>query len=113
VSPAVRIAGPVDVLVPDEVGTHATAVVREGVSNAVRHGRAGAITLTVEAVDATLVVDVTDDGVGIDPGAARSGLRNLEERARECGGELTVVPVRPHGTRLTWRVPLDGAQPTG
>ena len=105
-SPAVRISGPVDTLVPVEIGAHAAAVVREGISNAVRHGHAGAITLTVEAVDATLVVDVTDDGVGIDPTAARSGLRNLDDRARACGGELTVVPVHPHGTRLTWRVPL-------
>jgi signal transduction histidine kinase len=73
----------------------------------VRHGHPGAITLTVEAVDTTLVVDVTDDGVGIDPAAARSGLRNLAERATACGGEFTVTPVQPHGTRLTWRVPLN------
>jgi signal transduction histidine kinase len=114
VSPAVRISGPVDVLVPTGVGTHATAVVREAVSNAVRHGHAGSITLTVEAMDEVLVVDVTDDGVGIDPAAARSGLRNLEERAQACGGELTLSPVQPHGTRLTWRVPLDvpAIQPT-
>jgi signal transduction histidine kinase len=107
VFPAVRISGPVDTLVPVEVGAHATAVVREGISNAVRHGHPGAITLTVEAVDTTLVVDVTDDGVGIDPAAARSGLRNLAERATACGGEFTVTPVQPHGTRLTWRVPLN------
>jgi signal transduction histidine kinase len=113
VSPAVRISGPVDVLVPSEIGVHAVAVVREGVSNAVRHGHAAAITLTVEAGDGVLVVDVTDDGTGIDPTAARSGLRNLEERARACGGTLRVSPVQPHGTRLTWRVSLDGAQPTG
>jgi signal transduction histidine kinase len=106
VSPAVRIAGPVDALVPDAVGAHALAVVREAVSNAVRHGRPDSITLTVEVADGELVLDVTDDGRGIDPGAARSGLRNLEERARTCGGTLSVGPVEPHGTRLTWRVPL-------
>ncbi|WP_250556193.1 sensor histidine kinase [Pseudonocardia lacus] len=109
VSPAVRISGPVDALVPDDIGVHAVAVVREGVSNAVRHGHAGAITLTVEAGDGVLVVDVTDDGVGIDPLAARSGLRNLEQRARDCGGSVSVLPVVPHGTRLTWRVPLEPA----
>ncbi len=105
-SPAVRISGPVDVLVPPEVGAHAVAVVREGVSNAVRHGHATAVTLTVEAADGHLLIDVTDDGIGIDPTAARSGLRNLEERAQKCGGTLDVHPARP-GTRLTWRVPLD------
>ena len=37
---------------------------------------------------------------------ARSGLRNLEERARECGGELAVRREPLGGTRLSWRVPL-------
>jgi signal transduction histidine kinase len=105
-SPAVRISGPVDVLVPAEVGAHAVAVVREGVSNAVRHGHASTVTLTVEASDGHLLVDVTDDGIGIDPTCARSGLRNLEERAHKCGGTLDVRPARP-GTRLVWWVPLE------
>lgn len=107
VTPVVRIDGAVDTLVPTDVGTHAVAVVREAVSNAVRHGRPGAVTLTVEA-GAALVVDVLDDGVGIDPQAARSGLRNLERRAGECGGRLDVRPEPGGGTRLVWRVPLGG-----
>lgn len=105
VSPSVRISGAVDALVPPDVGAHAVAVVREAVTNAVRHGRASAVTVTVEA-GGELVVDVLDDGVGIDPAAARSGLRNLAERARECGGTLDVHPERRGGTRLRWRVPL-------
>jgi signal transduction histidine kinase len=105
VSPAVRIGGAVDTLVAAETGAHAVAVVREAVSNAVRHGRAGGVTVTVDA-GAELVVEVVDDGVGIDPAAARSGLRNLDERARECGGTLDVWPEPLGGTRLRWRVPL-------
>jgi signal transduction histidine kinase len=80
-------------------------VVREAVSNAIRHGHPQEVVLTVEA-GAELTVEVRDDGSGIDPGTARSGLRNLEERARECGGELHVRRDGPSGTRLTWRVPL-------
>ena len=107
VSPSVRISGPVDTLVSAEVGAHAIAVVREGISNAIRHGRAQTVVLTVDAGD-DLLVEVLDDGVGIDPDAARSGLRNLADRARECGGELKVRPDEPSGTRLSWRVPLPG-----
>jgi signal transduction histidine kinase len=104
-SPSVRIAGAVDTLVPPEVGAHAVAVVQEAVSNAARHARAGAVTLTVEAGD-ELLVEVVDDGCGIDPGSARSGLRNLEGRAHECGGSLEVRPATGGGTRLSWRAPL-------
>jgi signal transduction histidine kinase len=107
VAPSVRISGPVDTLVPPEVGTHAVAVVREGISNALRHGHARTVTLTVDAA-ADLLVEIRDDGVGIAPDAARSGLHNLADRARECGGELKVRANEPTGTRLTWRVPLSG-----
>jgi signal transduction histidine kinase len=105
ISPSVRISGAVDTLVPPDVGAHAVAVVREAISNAARHAVAEAVTLTVEAGD-DLLIEVVDDGVGIAPGAARSGLRNLEDRARQCGGELTVRPEAQGGTRLSWRVPL-------
>jgi signal transduction histidine kinase len=104
-SPSVRLAGAVDTLVSPEVGAHALAVVREAISNAVRHGRATAVTVTVEASD-ELLIDVVDNGIGIDPAAARSGLRNLQERAQKCGGELTVSSEPPGGTRLSWRVPV-------
>jgi len=105
ISPSVRIAGAVDTLVPTDVGVHAVAVVREAVSNAARHARASAITLTVEAGE-DLLIDVVDDGVGIDPDTSRSGLRNLQERAGECHGEFLVRPEPHGGTLLRWRVPL-------
>lgn len=104
-APTVRMSGAIDTLVSREIGVHAVAVVREAVSNAVRHGGAASVTVTVEA-ERDLLVDVLDDGVGIDPAAARSGLLNLDERARECGGELLVRPGPRGGTRLSWRVPL-------
>jgi signal transduction histidine kinase len=105
VSPSLRISGPIDTVVPQDVASHAVAVVREAISNAVRHGHAGTVTLTVDVGD-DLIVDVLDDGVGIPADVGRSGLRNLEDRARECGGRLSVHRVEPSGTRLTWRVPL-------
>lgn len=104
-SPAVRISGAVDTLVPPAVAEHALAALREGVSNAVRHARATDIVVTVEA-GADLVVGVTDNGVGMPLDVARSGLLNLERRAGECGGVSVVAGNPGGGTRLVWRVPL-------
>jgi signal transduction histidine kinase len=108
VSPSVRISGAVDTLVSDELATHATAVLREALTNAVRHSHAGTIVVTVEA-DVDLVIDVVDDGVGLPPGVARSGLLGINGRASKFGGSLLVAPGPEGGTRLTWRVPLSEA----
>jgi signal transduction histidine kinase len=108
VTPSVRISGAVDTLVPEALAAHATAVLREAVSNAVRHSHAGSIVVTVEA-GADLIIDVVDDGVGMPPGVARSGLLGVERRAGKCGGMAVVVPGPEGGTRLTWRAPLTGA----
>ncbi|MET8763330.1 GAF domain-containing protein [Lentzea sp. NPDC004782] len=103
----VKMSGPVDTLVPDDIAAHAEAVLREALSNAVRHGLATKATVTVDATTDRFTLDVVDNGVGIDLGAARSGLRNLERRAAESGGHLTVEPVPHGGTRLRWQVPLN------
>jgi two-component system, NarL family, sensor histidine kinase DevS len=105
ISPSVRISGAVDSLVPDTLAEHTLAALREGISNAVRHARATSITVTVEA-GADLVVDVADDGVGMPVSVARSGLLNLERRARVCGGGCVISSRPAGGTRLTWRVPI-------
>jgi len=106
VSPSIRIDGAVDTLVQDQdVAEHAVAVLREAVSNALRHAQASEIVVTVEAAD-DLIIDVVDNGIGIPAGTARSGLLNLERRATKCGGTATVGPGPRGGTRLTWRVPL-------
>jgi signal transduction histidine kinase len=103
--PTVRMSGAVDSLVTGDLAADVEAVVREGVSNAVRHARAATVTVTLDVAD-DVVVEVVDNGTGIDPGAPRSGLRNLEERARRRGGGVTAVGLPDGGTRLRWRVPL-------
>ncbi|MDX8052354.1 GAF domain-containing protein [Lentzea sp. BCCO 10_0798] len=106
VSPAIRMSGTIDSLVPDYIGEHAEAVVRETVSNALRHAHATELTLTVEAGDA-LIITMVDNGLGMPSDVARSGLRNLEQRAVALNGALTVGEEPGGGTRVTWRVPLD------
>lgn len=79
---------------------------REAVTNAIRHAHASELTLEVEATEDALTVSVQDNGIGIPPGAVRSGLRRIEQQAIDLGGELVVAPSPAGGTRLTWRLPL-------
>ncbi|MEU2005225.1 GAF domain-containing protein [Rhodococcus sp. NPDC019627] len=100
----VRMAGPLNV-VTGPLADHAEAVLREALSNVVHHARARAVTVTVSVGD-DLIVDVLDDGIGLPPTVARSGLHNLAARAEQAGGTFTVAPRDTGGTRLTWAAPL-------
>jgi signal transduction histidine kinase len=104
---SVQSTGAVDTVVPGDLAAHALAVVREAVTNTVRHASARSVSVHINAGD-DLVVDVVDDGVGLAQDVGRSGLRNLAERAEACGGTFSAGRAGPTGgTRLHWQVPLD------
>ncbi|MGC4932625.1 GAF domain-containing protein [Gordonia sp. DT30] len=111
ISPSVRFVGPVDTIVPDVLGPHIDAVLREGLSNALRHSGAEHISVSVSADD-VLSVEISDDGVGIDATVTYRGLDNLTRRAEECDGVFDIDTSPRHrdgrggGTTLTWSVPL-------
>jgi len=98
--------GPLAAL-PSELEADVVAVVREALANVARHARATQVRVHVSSTD-ELRVEVADDGVGVAPSSARSGLMNLDERARSHGGSLAVRPGEPQGTVLTWKVSLAG-----
>ncbi|MFF9567328.1 GAF domain-containing protein [Streptomyces sp. NPDC014685] len=119
--PSLRIDGPVDTTVPDELAEHLVAVAAEAVSNASRHARATRIDIELSA-DEVVTLTVTDNGVGIrdgvvaaagagpaagEPAAGRpGGLANMRTRAQLCGGSLAVERPVDGGTRIVWRAPL-------
>lgn len=81
-------------------------VIRETVTNALKHGDAERVAVAVHERDGNLVVEVTDDGHGIPADVARvSGLANLKMRAEELGGHMTVHSETGRGTTVTWSVP--------
>ncbi|MGW4936542.1 GAF domain-containing protein [Streptomyces sp. NPDC004166] len=105
-TPALRIEGLVDTDVPGDVADHALAVLGEALSNAARHSGANSADVHLRFAGGELTLTVADDGCGVPQGVARSGLRNLEERADALGGTLTVGDRPGGGTRLVWRVPV-------
>ena len=103
-STTVRMSGQLD-RVPPQVARHAEAVLREAVSNVVRHSRAAELAVTITVGD-DLVIDVRDDGVGIPDTVTRSGLNNMQVRAEQISGACTITPVDRGGTRVIWTAPL-------
>jgi signal transduction histidine kinase len=98
--------GPLDTLVDSSLITDVEAVVREAMTNVARHAQASTLRVTIKADTDRLIVDVSDDGVGIGDSARRSGLANLKNRAQRRGGTLTVENQERGGLRLQWSIPL-------
>jgi signal transduction histidine kinase len=105
-NPTVRTHGPVDTAVSTTLREQLLPVLREALSNAVRHAHATQLEVVLVVDGAELGLLVNDNGTGISDGAVESGLDNARQRARALGGRLDLVNVEPHGLRFDWRVPL-------
>ncbi len=80
------------------VHRHLRSMVRELTSNAIRHSRAGTLTVEARREAKALLVQISDDGVGFGAQAGEGhGLANLQRRAERAGGSASLQP----GTSLT------------
>jgi signal transduction histidine kinase len=77
----------------------------EGLTNAVKHAQATAITLSAERRNGTLVVSVSDDGIGDASPDRGSGLSGLSDRVAALGGTLRIESSVGIGTTLTAELP--------
>jgi signal transduction histidine kinase len=79
-------------------------IVREAVTNAIRHGQAGHIGIHVSREEGGAALRVTDDGIGFDPLAVadsgRFGLISMREVAKQAGASLEVHSEPGHGTTV-------------
>jgi signal transduction histidine kinase len=109
----------VSVMPSDQVGERPPAdvelavfrIVQEAIDNAVRHAEARRISLEAEVTPRLVTATVTDDGRGMDDGAARKaamaghvGLVSMAQRAAAIGADFEIASVRPSGTtiRVRW-----------
>ncbi|HLV57627.1 MAG TPA: GAF domain-containing protein [Natronosporangium sp.] len=104
--PDLELTGPIDSAVPEEIRPDLLAVVREALSNVVRHAHATQVRVTVTARNGRLTVTVHDNGIGPGDIQERSGLANLRARAERHGGEFAILAGNPGGTLLEWAVPI-------
>lgn len=85
-------------------------VIQEGLTNVGRHARAGHVAVLLSRAAGTVDIRIGDDGKGLDPPTASSpglGLRLMQRRVAQLGGELSLGPRHGGGTVLEVRVPLE------
>lgn len=101
---------PDELVLPARTHVQLTRVLREAVSNAIRHSGGRRCTVRIGFEGGRLRMEVEDDGRGLAPGVGSRtgghGLPNIERRVRHLGGEHRFEQAAGGGTRLCLAVPL-------
>ncbi|MDX1691255.1 MAG: GAF domain-containing sensor histidine kinase [Acidimicrobiia bacterium] len=96
-------------LVPPDLAEDLLQIVKEALSNALRHAGASEVTVRVGCGQTQVVVSVADDGAGFDPEAASGtglGLTNMADRVHALGGSFRVETPAAGGTTVRASFPL-------
>jgi signal transduction histidine kinase len=106
--PTLRLEGPVATVLDPPLLHDVTAVLRESLTNVVKHSNCSAVDVHVAVTPTAVSVEVTDDGSGASTpqsappgGRPHRGLDNLASRARARHGECTLT-TDERGTVLSW-----------
>jgi signal transduction histidine kinase len=92
-------------LSPAQVG-HLLAIVNESLSNVVRHAQATRLQLQATVIEGRLVLRIGDNGRGFPRDyVVGYGLRNMRDRTRLLGGEMSVETKAGHGSAITIKLP--------
>ena len=102
------------VRLPGQIEMNLLRIGQEAVANAVKHGRAGEVSVELRYAAASVSLTVTDDGLGFAAGqaspAGHFGLLDMRERAQAMGSHLSIDSELGHGTRITVEVPVQLAE---
>lgn len=93
-----------------DVSTAAFRIVQEALTNVLRHGAATGIEVRARNAGNALLIEVSDNGRGIDRSAStrgRLGLAGMRERARLLGGSVAIDGKAGAGTTVRVRLPLE------
>ncbi len=92
---------------------HLFRIVREAISNVIRHAHAQALSVRLAVVAQILRIEIKDDGVGmnadsqIKPQGDGRGKSNMRKRADELAGHITWRGGTLGGTRVLLSLPLE------
>jgi two-component system sensor histidine kinase UhpB len=80
-------------------------VAEEALTNVARHAKADHVELCLTPGSDTVLLRVTDDGVGLGLKSERTGILSMRERAALVGGHLSVGPREGGGTEVRLELP--------
>ena len=94
---------------PENTSAQFYKISQEAVSNAIKHGKATCVWISIVGNSQKLVVTIRNDGIPFSPPRnpkARMGLRTMNYRANTIGAEFDIKPNQKNGTIVTCILPL-------
>lgn len=88
----------------ENLTTNLYCIVQEAITNAVKHGRANTILVSLLTTRGSLRLTIQDNGVGLTPGYRKTkglGLLTMQYRARVMGASLDIHSTKGKGTRVS------------
>ncbi|HEU0126105.1 MAG TPA: ATP-binding protein, partial [Flavobacterium sp.] len=84
-------------------------IIQEGLQNCNKYANADIIKVEFKNVSDSLILTIEDDGVGFNTNRTKNGigLHNIEYRATECKGTVTIKSAKGEGTILIINIPID------
>jgi PAS domain S-box-containing protein len=105
----VEISDILDERLPEPLEAAAYYLIAEALTNVTKYAEASTVRVRVALSDTTVVVEVSDDGIGGADPAGGSGLRGLVDRVESLEGTLEVVSPAGVGTSLRAEIPVGAA----
>lgn len=96
-------------LVSNMVKINLYRIIQEALQNCNKYAKADVIKIEFKSEINHLVLSILDDGVGFNVKRAKNGigLHNIQYRAAECKGVITLKSAKGEGTLLVVKVPID------
>jgi signal transduction histidine kinase len=84
-------------------------IVQEALQNCNKYAKADTIKVEFKSEIDHLVLSIMDNGIGFNTKRTKNGigLHNIEYRAAECKGTVTIKSAKGEGTLLVIKVPID------
>jgi signal transduction histidine kinase len=96
-------------IIPSTVAFNLNRILKEVVSNIIRHARADHVNVTIKLSDDLWTFEVTDNGQGLEEHAPRgNGINNIESRTQEINASVKWHSQTQTGTRFVLQIPAIG-----
>jgi|GEM_PF-4847859 len=85
-------------------------IYKEAINNIVKYSNADEVTIDLNHKQDSLILNITDNGIGFDENNIKTGngLGNMRKRAESLGGEIEIHSKHSEGTKIRLEIPVEG-----